>query len=131
MLEAGSQIFIDVLVTSEFMNTIARVKWGLMTNKKIKYKDFRNSNEYMAVAEEIADLTKRILDGCTLIESGFGSIDVMSIMRNFAKRQVDFNDQIIEVMCRQNDFTLVTDDGDFANHGLRVLTANRRLLRER
>ena len=37
--------------------------------------------------------------------------------------------EIIADLCQKRGLKLVTDDGDFASHGLPIVTANRRLLR--
>ena len=47
----------------------------------------------------------------------------------YAKGNADFNDQMIVALCKENEFKLVTDDGDFHNQDISIVTANNRLLK--
>ena len=39
-----------------------------------------------------------------------------------------FNDQVITEICKNNGFTLITNDGDFKTQEISILTANAKLL---
>ena len=67
-------------------------------------------------------------DGKEPHPSGFGALDVKGLFDEYAAGQADFNDQMIRELCRSRNLALVTDDADFGTQGIRVLTANRRLL---
>lgn len=81
------------------------------------------------MADEIAFQVKRILSRCALIESGFSSLRMNSLLDVYAQGDVDFNDQIFVEICHANDYLFVTNDGDFADADISMLTANRKLLR--
>ena len=53
-IKAKSQLFADVLVMSEFINTYARIKWQNSSSAKYKFKMFRASKEFKPIAGEIA-----------------------------------------------------------------------------
>ena len=127
ILEAKCRIHVDVLVVSEFINTYSRLKWR-QTGPRRQFKDFRNSEEFKQVAREVADSVGRVVGLCSRVESGFGALDVKGLFDEYAAGRADFNDQMIRELCRSRNLTLVTDDGDFGTQGIRVLTANRRLL---
>lgn len=127
ILEAKCRIHADVLVVSEFINTYSRLKWR-QTGTRKEFKNFRNSEEFKQVAREVADSVGRVMDLCSRVESGFGALDVKGLFHEYAAGQADFNDQMIRELCRSRNLTLVTDDADFGTQGIRVLTANRRLL---
>ena len=59
-------------------------------------------------------------------------IDVSIIRSNtdFSSGNVDFNDAILIDICKKRNLKLMTNDGDFQNGGIKVLTTNPRLLRE-
>ena len=80
------------------------------------------------VAQEIADNTKRILKHCSRIESGFETLELDSLINEYAGGGNDFNDQVFRELCRSRGLKLVTDDGDFKGQGVFILTANYRLL---
>ena len=125
---AGCPIFLDALVMSEFINAFARLEWYRSVSASGKFKDFRKSPDFKPVANDIALNAKRIAMFCSACESEFTSVDIASLLNDFALGDSDFNDQMIAEICRKNGFALVTDDADFAGSGLNILTANRGLL---
>ncbi|MCY4379905.1 MAG: PIN domain-containing protein [Candidatus Dadabacteria bacterium] len=135
ILKAQSRIYIDVLIVSEFINTYARRKWEIFkaTDRSGRgsesFKNFRNSSDFNPVAKEIADKTRRILKHCRKIESGFEILEMDSLIKRYENGGTDFNDQVFMQLCKNREFKLVTDDRDFKNQGISILTANGRLLR--
>lgn len=127
ILEANCRIHVDVLVVSEFINTYSRLKWR-QTGTRKEFKEFRNSEEFKQVARDIADSVGRVVGLCSRVETSFGALDLKRLLDEYATGRTDFNDQMIRELCRSRNLTLVTDDGDFGAQGIRVLTANRRLL---
>ena len=135
ILKAKSRIYIDILIVSEFINTYSRLKWNILKRlgdisetSMEKFKNFRNSPEFESVAQEIGDNTKRILKHCSRIESGFETLELDSLINEYAGGGNDFNDQVFGEICRDKGLKLVTDDGDFKSQGVPILTANYRLL---
>lgn len=129
MQAAHSQIFIDVLVLSEFINRYARFAYNLSSLKaSVDYKLFRQSSEFKPVAQDIADAVRRILRFCSRIESGFAALDINAMVDEYEQGKSDFNDQVVAELCKSRGLKLVTDDRDFKDHGLTIVTANRALL---
>lgn len=126
-IEAKSQLFTDVLVISEFINTYAKIKWRNSSPAKT-FKEFRMSKEFKAIAEKIASEARKITDCCTLLDSGFSDLRIDDVLTDYAKGKFDFNDQIISELCRKQTLTLVTHDGDFKIYHVPLLTRNQRLL---
>ncbi len=127
ILEAGSHIYIDVLVVSEFINAYTRQQWRLVASTK-KFKEFRNSPGFKPIAQEIADNIKRVLRHCARIENCFEMLNVAGLMSEYTEGRADFNDQVIRELCNSRGLKLITDDGDFDGQGISILTANKRLL---
>jgi predicted nucleic acid-binding protein len=127
ILAAQSQIYIDVLIVSEFITQYARLKHQLLA-PKLKFKDFRRSQDFKSVAQDIASDVKRILKHCAWMENSFESLAIDALIDEYAIGESDFNDQIIITLCKSKGLKLVTDDGDFKNCGIPVVTANKRLL---
>lgn len=128
ILNAKSQIYIDVLVVSEFINTYARRKWKLVAPRIKYFKNFRNSQYFKLVAKDIAADAKQIMQHCLQIESGFQTLPINDLLNDYNRGDEDFNDQVITELCKSNGFTLITDDGDFKTQEVPVLTANQSLL---
>ena len=74
MLSAKSQIYIDVLVLSELINTYSRTQWRFVARHIESFKGFRNSSHFKPVAQEIGAKVKSILESCSRIESGFATL---------------------------------------------------------
>lgn len=127
ILAANSRIYIDVLIVSEFITQYARLKHQLIS-PKIKFKDFRRSQDFKCVAQDIVADVKMVLRHCKRLESGFDSLAIETLLDNYAMGESDFNDQILASLCKNNGLKLVTDDGDFKDCGVPVVTANKRLL---
>lgn len=130
ILNNRSKIFLDVIVLSEFVNTYARFEFDQFPNKtpSLKFKDFRKSQDFKPIAEEIAVNIKKILDVSSRCNSCFDLIDVNALILAFESGQIDFNDHIIAQICKTRGWILVTHDFDFKTEDLLILTANKRLL---
>lgn len=128
ILKANSQIYIDALVVSEYINRYARVKWGVAASQIRSFKDFRNSPDFKPVAKDIAADVKRVLKHCKRVESGFKALDMDDLLNDYATGNFDFNDQVITEICKNNGFTLITNDSDFKTQEIPILTANQSLL---
>lgn len=128
ILAAQCRIYIDVLIVSEFINAYARLKWNVMGKPHAEFKRFRKSQDFKPIAEDIAADVWRVLKHCARIENGFATMDPAELINKFASGDSDFNDQVIAALCQRKGLKLITDDGDFCDQGIRVVTANKRLL---
>ena len=131
ILKAKCPIYIDVLIVSEFINRYARLKHNILPRGPSipsNFKQFRRSAAFKSIACDIAADTRRILEHCIRIESGFDVLDINALVDEYEKGDSDFNDQVLAELCKSRGLKLVTDDADFRDRGLMILTANRRLL---
>ena len=149
ILDAESQIYIDVLVVSEFINTFARQEYGLakeglelakqeceLTKQEYElaklhlnsFKDFRKTPDFKLIAQGIAAAVKQIMKHCSRIESCFTTLEMDDLLTDYETGNFDFNDQVITEICKSNGFTLVTNDSDFKTQQIPILTANQSLL---
>ena len=74
ILNANSQIYIDGLVVSEFINAYARTKWRAVASHVRSFKDFRSSAGFKPIAGDIAAAVEQIMRHCVGIESGFTTL---------------------------------------------------------
>ena len=150
ILDAESLIYIDVLVVSEFVNTFARQEFdlakqalelakqeGTLTEQELElakshlcsFKSFRNSPDFELIAQGITAAVKQIMKHCSQVESCFTTLNMDDLLTNYDTGNFDFNDQVITEICKSNEFTLITNDGDFKTQEISILTANQFLLR--
>jgi hypothetical protein len=92
------------------------------------FKTFRNSDDFQPIAREITKYSRRIVSKCQRIESGFESVNLSSLLTEYAAGKSDFNDQILAGLCRDRGFKLIDRDGDFQAENLTIITANSKLL---
>jgi predicted nucleic acid-binding protein len=135
ILQSNCNILLDVLVISEFINSWVKYEYNLTNerlksrNKSITFKYFRRTNRFKRVAKDVADKVRRILKNCQCINSNFGSLNLYSLIDDFERKYLDFNDQILSEICIDKQAKLITHDGDFRDYNIEVLTANNKLLR--
>jgi predicted nucleic acid-binding protein len=69
-----------------------------------------------------------MLSICQPMAHPFSEWHLPDLLRDFADRSLDWNDQLITENCRKNGLALLIHDGDFTEGGISVFTANNRLL---
>ncbi|MHB1004074.1 MAG: PIN domain-containing protein [Chloroflexota bacterium] len=131
ILMAESKLFLDALVLCEFVNVYARYYCEMDTGQRGRdyFKTYRDTEAFRPRAEEIAAAVRRIAKRCTPVDCPFGTIDLAELANEYSAQRPDVNDQIIAMVCRANDLKLVTDDADFADLDVRVLSANYKYFR--
>lgn len=127
MLEAKSRLYVDVVILSEFINTNARMKMRLVA-PRLSFKDFRRTAAFQTVANDVVADTKQMMKQCAWVTNDLELPAVDGLLDEYALGKSDFNDQIISILCRQKGMKLVTDDSDFKDLGIPILTANSQLL---
>ena len=127
---AGSSLFVDVLVLSEFVNRYARLDHYVARKRGASsdFKSFRDSALFAKTAEGIADACRRILACCARTETPFKSLDLDALLAAYEQGGSDFNDSVLAELCRAGGLKLVTHDADFGGTGITILTANKKLL---
>jgi hypothetical protein len=130
IFSAHSQIFVDAIIFSEFINAWARFAYNKLPaqTKPKDFKTYRNSSAFKPVAKATADACRRILTHATRIESEFSTIDIDRVLIGFEAGKAVFNDQVLADLCAAKGFSLVTDDSDLKGQNLTILTENRNLL---
>lgn len=121
-------VYTDVVVISEFIYRYLQIERHQSLDPKSDIKSFRKTNAFTAIANDITYNTKRILRSIERINSCFKSINIDLLFNEFEEGKIDFNDIVIEEICKRNELTLITDDGDFKDIDLNILTANNLLL---
>ena len=127
--KAKSSIYIDVLIMSEFINRYSKEEYNRKYAKKYgEYKKYRQSKDFTPIAKDIAIASHNILKRCQPTTSFFESMNVTSVLTDYEKGNVDFNDKIIANICVEKGLKLITHDFDFATSSLNILTARNEML---
>jgi hypothetical protein len=130
ILAAKSPLVLDVLILSEYANRYCRIEWEALYRATYpKFKQFRSSPDFASVGQAAAFFVREILRLCSRHDHLFSSADISQVLTDFESGTADLNDGLLADACRQRAWTLITDDGDFTNGGIEVLTNNPRLIR--
>ncbi|WP_010662914.1 type II toxin-antitoxin system VapC family toxin [Marinilabilia salmonicolor] len=125
LLRQGNKLFIDFLILSEVINRVVRIEHQKI-NPALKFKDFRNSQDGKDVLEDIYIIIKNdILSRFNVVERSF---DKQLIESFLIVDELDFIDKAIASVCSEQGMVLLTNDKDFKNSGLDILTGNPRIL---
>jgi len=130
LVSAQAQPVLDPMVLSEYLNRYIRIEWmGNYKSTYPKFKDFRNSLDFTAVVSSAETFAKRIVNFCEIHSIPARELDLNQALVDFSSGKMDFNDALLVDICKKRNLKLMTNDGDFHDGGIDVLTTNPRLLR--
>lgn len=128
MIEANSQLHIDSMIISEFINTYSRIAWKISGVQENNFKSFRKSADFIQISQDISNNVKRILGLSNFISDCYQEEQINQIVTDFAKGDIDFNDEVLLEVCKQKKLIMLTDDGDFKHADVPIITANQKML---
>lgn len=130
LVSAKAQPILDPMVLSEYLNRYIRIEWeGNYRAQYPRFKDFRNSPDFASVSSAAETFAKSILSFCQIHSVRADELDLNQALSAFSAGGEDFNDALLVDVCKKRNLKLMTNDGDFQDGGIEVLTTNRRLLR--
>ncbi len=128
LLKQNNKIFVDFLVISEIVNKITRLEYNKyltiqnLNSQNFSFKSFRNSLEGKSILAEIYQtIDSRILKLFSVTGKVFSREDIQGFLVNENR---DFQDKAILALCKENKFVLFTNDKDFSNTDVDILTEN-------
>ena len=125
LIKQGNKLVIDYLVISEVINSVLRNENSRIDPDK-KFKKFRDSQEGKAALSDIHIIVKNhILNKFFVIGKAFSKQDIENFL---VVDELDFVDKTIVSLCKENNFVLLTNDKDFKNTDLEILTGNPSIL---
>jgi len=125
LLKQGNDLFVDFLMISEVVNRIVRIEHKKI-NPTQRFKDFRNSQEGKDALTDIYIIVENeILKRFNIIGKTFDKRDIEKCL---LVDELDFVDKATVALCIENDLVLLTNDKDFKNTDLDILTCNRVIL---
>jgi predicted nucleic acid-binding protein len=125
--DSKGTIYINCMIISEFINTFSRIEFRQQSEFS-RYKEFRSSLKYRAIAQDIAYNVKKILKSTLACDPELQAMNFPEVMDLFEQGKYDFNDLLFAQICRAKNLVFVTHDKDFSELGVDVLTANKKLL---
>lgn len=126
MITEKSNLFIDTTVISEFANRYLRFAYEPFRGSS-SFKDFRDSSDGEKTISNICAILKRRLRYFSISSVCVNNTWLVGIIEEFDKLSGDFNDCIIADICRKNNLSLITHDGDMGSFDISTISANRKL----
>jgi predicted nucleic acid-binding protein len=129
LIKQGNNLIINTIVLSEVINRVARLeyqKYCDITPTPLDYKQYRNSTAGQLVFQDIYNILNTII--LPHFNLGNKTFNVDEIKGMLKLDDYDFNDKLIIAECKEKNYLLFTDDGDFINADVDILTANHKLL---
>ena len=125
LLKQGNQMLIDFCVLSEVVNHMMRIEHNKLQTMA-PYKDFRDSQEGRDALLDIYFIVKEhILKIFNIVGKIYGQKEIENFL---IVDELDFVDKSIINICKENDFVLLTNDKDFRDTDIDILTDNIHLL---
>lgn len=129
LMKYNVNLVVNETVLSETINTILRIEFNKRNLSPDDFKSFRDSGEGKAIQEDVHEIIRnRILKLFKVVSEPVSQEDLASIL---LVNRLDFNDKLIELLCRKKDMLLLTHDFDFASSDIDILSANRRFTNHR
>lgn len=132
---ATNTIITNDYVLSEFFNRIVKISYD------IRYRDEADKAKYYKSRRKdgtLADILAQAKDEVLNIIEYYAELDLAvthdtalkDIVTETSKGELDFGDIIIREHCHRKGYILVTDDADFCDCGLEIVTSNPKILHE-
>lgn len=125
LLKQGNQLFLDTHIISEVINVSLRTSIEFQAYKSRggnDFKQFRDTEDGQKAQEDVFTIVKeKILQIFSLVN---GTINNEELSRLLTVDKLDFNDKLIVDECRKNNMVLLTNDKDFADSDIEILSAH-------
>jgi predicted nucleic acid-binding protein len=125
LLKQKNELYVDFLIISEVINRVLRIEHKKY-NSTQNFKEFKNSEEGNEVQNDIFIIVKNeILKNFKVIGKSFQKEDIYNFL---VLNELDFIDKATASLCKENNMVLLTNDKDFKNSGVDVLSGNPKIL---
>lgn len=123
LVRNNATLAINEIVISEIVNRVLRIEFSKTGMSKDKFKEFRDSADGHSVQEDIYAIIKdKILDKFQIISDIYSKEELSSFL---TISKLDFNDKVIELLCKKKNMILLTHDHDFASSDVDILSSNK------
>ena len=128
LLKQGNKLYINFLVVSEVVNVALRIehkKYNDSNINKVDFKIYRDSQYGKEVLEDIYTIVKEdILNRSEIIDKALSKEEIEKFL---VVEDIDINDKAIVEVCKENNMILLTNDRDFRNTNINLLSCNNKL----
>lgn len=134
VLSSNNVLVTNDYVISEYFNRSCKIQYDLQykndLDAKRKYKSRRKSGKLFKYMTAVRDICEDILTDCEFENAVTANCTVLAHVSEARDGLMDFSDIVIREHCARNGHVLVTDDADYIDCGLDLVTANPTLLKK-
>jgi hypothetical protein len=134
LLLRENKIVVNDYVIGEFYNRCAKMEYQIIKEEAERYeypvanfKAYRQTSSFAPILQSIRDTCLNIVDDCEYIPIDGGHFDIRTILNECCSECADFSDRVLIGFCKKENLCVMTDDADFANCGLNILTGNKKI----
>lgn len=130
LLKSKNTIFTDLTILSEFINRYLKISCSNYVKREnlpsIDYKrDYRITEDYKEAWATVCDIVrKKILSKSYIINTKYDQTSMARLLQE-DQFETDFNDNHIVNLCQVENMFLMTNDADFKDTNLNVITENK------
>jgi len=137
IIENKVPVFLDATVLSEYLNRYCRIEFQAYEDyehpkDKRTFKEFRTQDfgTYKPIATDAASRVREMFEIPTIkrINGDFAKMNISAMLDEFEQGKSDWNDQQIVDLCQRNGCALLTNDADFKDASIDILTCHSKLL---
>lgn len=129
MRQAKSQIYLDVLILSEFANRYIKIEARSQGILDSKIKEWRRSDSFKSVLKGFKHAYEQLTCGCILVDHPFLSTNPQELFQAWSTGFIDLNDKLIAQTAVEYNLWILTNDADYYNLPASLLTVNPHLIR--
>lgn len=133
LMRQNNTLATDFIVISETLNRVIRIEYQKylyernLKDDDYKFKEYRDSSDGKEVLNDIHTIVKsKILTKFSIIGKTFQKSDIETFL---SVDSLDFSDKAILSLCKESNCILLTNDKDFAESDIEILTSHPVLLK--
>lgn len=129
----NNTIIMNDYIISEFFNRCCKDQYKLELDNELTnlpYKQWRKLPDSIEILETIRDSILHFLGDAQFVQACSTDTKINDILHEAAKGSLDFSDLMINAQCQTNKYILVTDDADYIDCNIDIVTANPKILYE-
>lgn len=133
LIKQNNKLTTDFIVISETLNRVIRIEHQKylnehnLKNDNCKFKGYRDSKDGKEALNDIYNIIRaKVLRNFSIMGKNFQKSDIETFL---SVDSLDFSDKAILSLCKENNCVLLTNDKDFTESDIEILTSNPALLR--
>lgn len=138
LIQSNNKLYIDVMILSEFINRYLRLAYHVYKENNNLDSDFEFKKAYKQTDDFketiqliVSTIKNKILPKVSVANFNYENNNIEELIDNLKDKMTDFNDLHFEKLCKTKGFILLTDDSDYSESSLDIISGNPKILEPR